>query len=114
MTRAPHAFAAAESRIDRGRTKERAEAQRIHFAAVAKSVFDGVLGGYAEHLHCDAIDALLREGSARRKAASDGPAVAAALGAICATLCGDIPGPKASARKAAEGAFKGSDKGEAA
>ena len=106
MTRAPHAFAAAENRIDRGKTKERAEAQRIHFAAVAKSVFDGVLGGYGAHLHADAIDALLREGAARRKAASDGPAVAAVLGAICTTLCADIEGPKASVRANAEKLFK--------
>lgn len=114
MTRTPHAFAAAENRVDRGKTKERAEAQRLHFAEVAKSTWDGVLGGYGEHLYPDIIDALLKEGAARRKAASDGPAVAAVLGAICTTLCADIEGPKASARKAAEKAFKGSDKGEAA
>lgn len=114
MTRAPHAFAAAENRVDRGKTKERAEAQRQHFAAVAKSTWDGVVNGYGEHLHCDLIDALLREGCARRKAASDGPALSGVLGAIIGDLCSDIPGPKASARKAAEKAFKGSDKGEAA
>lgn len=114
MSRTPHAFAAAENRIDRGRTKERAEAQRQHFAAVAKSTWDGVLGGYGEHLHCDLIDTLLKEGSARRKAASDGPAVAATLGAICATLCADIEGPKASVRANAEKLFKPSHKGGAA
>lgn len=106
MSRTPHAFAAAENRIDRGRTKERAEAQRQHFAAVAKSTWDGVLGGYGEHLHCDLIDALLKEGAARRKAASDGPAVAAVLGAICATLCGDLLGPKPAAKAEAEKLFK--------
>lgn len=113
MTRTPHAFAAAENRVDRGKTKERAEAQRLHFAEVAKSTWDGVLGGYGEHLYPDIIDALLKEGCARRKAASDGPAVAAVLGAICATLCGDLLGPKKGARAEADKAFK-TKTGEAA
>lgn len=104
--KAPHAFAAAENRIDRGRTKERAEAQRVHFAAVAKSVFDGVLGGYGAHLHADAIDALLREGAARRKAASDGPALSGVLGAILGDLCREIPGPKAAAIEDGNKLFK--------
>lgn len=107
MTRAPHAFAAAENRIDRGKTK--AERQRLaqEYAETAHSAANGILGGYSEAAQPFVCDAIIREFSARRKAASDGPAVAAVLGAICTTLCADIEGPKTSARKAAEKAFKG-------
>lgn len=102
----PHAFAAAESRIDRGRTKERAEAQRLHFAAVAKSTAEGVLGGYAPDLQPDVARACIRQFCAHLKATTDGPAVAAHLGDICKDMCGDIEGPKKAARAAADRAFK--------
>lgn len=105
MTRPAQAFAAAETRIDRGRTKERRQAQLEHFAAVAHSTATGVLGGYAPDLQPDVARAHIREFCAHLKASSDGPAVAALVGDICNDLCSDIDGPKASIRKAAERVF---------
>lgn len=106
MSRSAQAFAAAENRVDRGRTKERIQAQREHFATVACSAFDGILGGYAPHLHADLIDHLLREGAARRKACTDGPAAVSILGDICKDLGADIEGPKAANLRLARAAFK--------
>lgn len=107
MSRTPHAFAAAENRIDRGKTKERKAAQAEHFAKVAASTADGVLGGYSAEIRPDLSRAVIREFSARLKAAEDAPALASFLGEVANTLCADIKGGRSSAREAANRLFSG-------
>ena len=113
MSRTPHAFAAAENRIDRGKTK--ADRQRLaqEYAETAHSAANAILGGYSEAAQPFVCDAVLREFAARRKAASDAPALSGVLGAILGDLCREIPGPKREAKAEAEKAFKAKT-GEAA
>lgn len=106
MSRSAQAFAAAENRVDRGRTKERRQAQAEHFAAVARSTADGVLGGYTPELQPEVSEAVIREFCSRLKASKDAPSVTSLLGDICHVLGSDIEGPKAAKFRIANAAFK--------
>lgn len=105
MTRSVEAFRQVERRIDRGKTRERSVAQQEHFAAVAKTTADGVLGGYKEELQPDLAEAVIREFAARLKAMKDGACVSGLIGRISNELCADIEGPKPAARRAADKYF---------
>lgn len=117
MTRAPHAFAAAENRRDREKLSAKAAAERAdrqsRIAAVIKTTADGLLGGYSEDWQADLCDRGILELGERLKALRGAPAAQSALGAAWKALGDDIEGPKTSARKAAEKDFDRLTKGAA-
>lgn len=105
MTRAAHAFAAVERKIDRDAEAQRKRERRELTADIVRSSAVALLGGFNENRQPDVCEAAIRELCSRLKAMRDGPAVAALLGAISNDLCGDIRGGKVSARAAAEAHF---------
>lgn len=105
MKRAPHAFTAAENRVDKDAVAARKREQREFDAALVKTAFDGLLNAFTPARQADILRHAIPEASARYKALTDGPVMASLLGETCAKLNPEIQGGKASARKVGEAAF---------
>ena len=102
----PHAFAAAESRLDKEAQAARKREQREFDAAFVKTGLDGLLGAFTAERQAEILRHLIPQGMARYKALTDGPNMASLVGESCARLNPEIIGGKPNARANAEKLFK--------